>query len=158
MRSEVLVFCLLIFSFNSCSSQKLNKIKKVSFYTINMNVENPNNLQNQFIVTEFYKDSIYKLKEFYKDDTLLSVDTIKLVSKNNDALFEKIQNVSDSFSSKDMSFGEVNIADEGALGITITFDNNEQNFWQFGILDKNVDPRIKEIYDYYEAIEQNNVN
>ncbi len=119
-----------------------------------MNVENPNDFQEELIVTEVYDDKIYKLKEYYKNESLISIDTIRTSSNNNSVLLEKIQKLSDSFSQKDMSFGEINIADEGALGITIDFDNHKQIFWEIGFLDKNVDPRIKEIYNLYEEIEQ----
>lgn len=146
---KLFIYSFFLLGHISCTSQESQQcIQKISFYQIEMNLENPNNSPSDLMLIEINKDKIYKIYEKYHNENLISADTLKIIP--NDSIINKIfQQMPPEYFQDDKSFGYINTADEGALGVTIEYKNGEQIFWTIGIPKKHENNHIKALFDAY---------
>lgn len=156
----VLFFSLIFFSCNSQGKDKKApaepeqfKFEKIVFYPIEMYIENTETMPVKTTVLIFTDKKIYQVIEKYKGEELISADTLKTVS-NSDKNKKTVDGIPKKYLQKDQKFGTINVADEGAIGITFYLKNGKQVIWEMSRIKETLAKDALPLYEIYRKTNQ----
>lgn len=163
--SSVKIVAILFFSlvFFSCNSQGKDKkaatepgqfeIEKIVFYPMEMYVETTESMPVKTTVLIFTDKKIYQVSEKYKGEELISADTLKTIS-NTDKNKKIVDGIPRKYLKKDQKFGTINVADEGAIGITFYLKNGKQVIWEMSRIKETLANDALPVYEIYSNTNQ----
>lgn len=138
---------------NSKNSPESNsKIESIVFYNISIFVNNPNEEPDNISTIIVNKKNIFLCKEVYSKNKLLKVDIIKTLQTNT---YERkiFTEIPDEYLKKDSRFGDINMADEGSLGVTLNLINNKQVFMELSYQVSSLPKEIQKLLQVKVEIE-----
>ena len=154
----VLLFTLIFFCCNPKQKDKKitteihqSDVEKVSFYQMEMHVKDPQLLPSQKTFFVLKGEKIYLIVEKYEGGELLNADTLKAIS-NTDKNKKIIAGISRKDLEKNQVFGTINLADEGAIGITFYLKNGKQFVWKISYFKETLPKEVQPVYEIYENI------
>lgn len=159
MRYTIIALTLFL---NFCSKPKItnsknsvesnSKIESIVFYNISIFVNNPNEAPDNISTIIVNDKNIFLCQEVYSNNKLLKVDTIKTLQTNT---YERkiFTEIPDEYLKKDSRFGDINMADEGSLGVTVNLINDKQVFIELSYQVSSLPKEMQKLLQLKEEIE-----
>lgn len=138
---------------NSKNSLESNsKIESIVFYNISIFVDNPNEAADNISTIIVNDKNIFLCQEVYSNNKLLKVDTIKTLQTNTyeRKIFTEIPN---QYLEKDSRFGDINMSDEGSLGLTVNLINDKQVFIELSYQVSSLPKKMQKLLQLKEEVE-----